>query len=277
MRPRTRLAVIGAFVAEAVMVAAAFLVMGGTAAVFVHARHGTSVISDATPPPAKFEAAVATAARPLAYAGLRRSATSRPPRALLPPQVLHAVPFSPQAPYGNWGNPYAEACEETSVAMVMAWANGAGALAPADADAIIRWLVAYEEYHFGYHEDTAVRETLKLITDSFRYPYARIEYASADSIRHELARGNVVLLPVAGAILANPFYGALPPYHMVVAVGYDEETREFIVHDPGTRRGEGFRYPYATIAAAIHDWTGSEGTLLTGAKRMIVVERPGRP
>ena len=59
---------------------------------------------------------------------------------------------------------------------------------------------------------------------------------------------------------------------MVVVRGYDDVAKEFIVNDPGTRFGEGYRYPYATLWAASHDWTGSDATVTAGRKAMIVVE-----
>ena len=274
MRLPTWGGIVGGCVADTVFATFAFLALGATAAVFVHAERGTAVVT------APFSVSVATDTLPAASEGslvfTRKGHAAAPMRNndVLPPTVFHDVPFSPQAPYGDWRTPYDEACEETSVAMAMAWVAGRNTLSPHDADEVIRWLVAYEQYHFGYHEDTAVRETLKLITHSYRYPYARITSASSDALRRELGRGNIVLLPVAGELLANPYYGMPPPYHMVVVVGYDDAPGEFIIHDPGTRRGRNFRYPYETVETATHDWTGSDDSVAFGAKRMIVVERP---
>ena len=194
----------------------------------------------------------------------------------LPAKVRLDVPFTTQAPYGDWSAPYSEACEEASVAMAMAWVRGhppTGGLIPAErADADILRLVNLENYYFGYNSDTALRETVKLITDYYHYPRAKIFYGvSIDDIRRALAAGNIIILPIAGALLPNPNYPNPPPYHMFVVKGYDDETREFIVNDPGTRHGEDYRYPYDTVENAIHDWTGSDETVMSGRRGMIVV------
>ncbi len=189
----------------------------------------------------------------------------------LPAAVRLDMPFTPQAPYGDWSDPYGEACEEASVIMAMAWVRG-NTLNAAEADAEILRLVEFENYYFGYSNDTALRETVKLITNYYHYPRVNIFSDPAiDDIRRALAAGNIVILPVAGALLLNPDYLSPPPYHMLVVKGYDDETREFIVNDPGTRHGEGYRYPYDTLLNAVHDWTGSDDTMLDGRKGMITV------
>jgi hypothetical protein len=43
---------------------------------------------------------------------------------------------------------------------------------------------------------------------------------------------------------------------MLVIVGYD--SNGFITNDPGTRKGEGYRYSFATLMAAIHDWNPTD-------------------
>lgn len=201
--------------------------------------------------------------------------TPAPSRFTLPLHAYQRVPFSSQAPFGDWLQPFADACEEASVAMAMAWVRGETELPPERAREEILGQVAYERYYFGHHQDTALRETAKLFTRYYGYERIRLTYDIApEDITRELSRGNLVIVPAAGRILANPYYISPPPYHMIVLVGYDEVAREFIVHDPGTKRGESWRYPYATLWEAIHDWTGSEETLFDGRKGMIVVMPP---
>lgn len=189
----------------------------------------------------------------------------------LPPHVDLDVPFTAQAPYGDWSAPYEEACEEASVLMAVAWAQGR-VITPEQANTEILKMVDFENYYFGYHSDTALRETEKLITQYFGYPAAAVFYdISPDDIRSALADGNAVIVPIAGALLPNPYFLDIPPYHMVVIRGYDDALREFLVNDPGTRHGEQYRYPYDMLWNAIRDWTGSDETILNGRKGMIVV------
>lgn len=189
----------------------------------------------------------------------------------LPSRVMLDVPFSAQAPFGDWSSPYNEACEETSVAMAIAWARGE-ALTPARAREEILRLVDFEQYHFGYHEDTAIRETAKLITRHYRHEGVSVLYdIGRDDIRRALADGNIVIVPVAGAALPNPYFIVPPPYHMLVVIGYDDDAQEFITNDPGTRNGEGLRYAYDVLEQAIHDWTGSDEAIFSGRRGMIIV------
>ena len=88
-----------------------------------------------------------------------------------------------------------------------------------------------------------------------------------------MSRGSLVLVPAFGQILGNPYFTPPgPATHMLVIRGYDETTKEFITNDPGTRRGEGYRYSYAALVRAIRDYpTGDHEPVPTLEKRMIVV------
>lgn len=260
--------------AESALLALVFLGIGSSAAVFWHASAGIALpltwheiaapdsADNETPWPSPGDAG--RAIRPASAASSE-----------LPNRAFVKVPFSPQAPYGTWGQPYQDACEEASVVMAMAWVRGVEALPPSRADAEIRHLVAYEQYYFGYDRDSAIRETAKLFTHVYGYERIRIAYGiTVADIKAELALGNLVLLPTAGALLKNPYYLNPPPYHMVVVTGYDDDAQEFIANDPGTRNGESYRYPYETLWNAVHDWTGDAATILNGEKAMIVVTPP---
>ena len=41
---------------------------------------------------------------------------------------------------------------------------------------------------------------------------------------------------------------------MLVIIGFDDKTGEFITNDPGTKRGAEFRYKYKILLNAIHNW-----------------------
>lgn len=233
--------------------------------VFAHATAGESTTQAMSSP--------ATSLPTLKNENLDSSnANSTPQQQTLPPAVLINVPFTPQAPRGIWTEPWGEACEEAAIAMAMAWVNGKTAITPSEAEQTIREEIAYEEATFGYHIDTAIRETAKIITRYFNYPRIDVIYdVTIDDVKRELAAGNIVLIPTAGALLENPYFTGLPPYHMLVAVGYDDEMGMLIVEEPGTRHGENYRYPYATISNSMHDWTGDEATIESGRTGIIVV------
>ncbi len=179
------------------------------------------------------------------------------------------VPFSPQAPFANWDMPYQEACEEASAIMAAKYFKNK----PLNAEIMDREildLVDWQNEHFGYYEDTTAREVVTILEEYFglnAYLNAEVE---TERIKYELSQGNLIIIPAAGQMLGNPYFsGDGPPYHMLLIRGYDGN--EFITNDPGTKRGEGFRYKYNTLLNAIHDWTGSKETIREGRKVMIIV------
>ncbi|MBI4281265.1 C39 family peptidase [Candidatus Uhrbacteria bacterium] len=191
----------------------------------------------------------------------------------LPKKILLDVPFTSQAPYANWKQPYQDACEEAAVVMAAAWVQKKS-LTQKIADKMIRELVAYQIKTVGDYKDTNAEQTAKLARDFYKLN-TRVQYdVTHEDIRAELARGNIVIAPMAGQLLKNPYYTRPgPAYHMLVFIGYDDTTKELITNDAGTRRGKKYRYSYATIDKALHDWTGSEKTITKGRSAMIVIKK----
>lgn len=183
-----------------------------------------------------------------------------------------AVPFTSQAPHADWSMPYQEACEETSLLMVVAYLTGAGAFTPATADAQILDLVEWEKTYFGYYEDTTAEEVAETAREKFGFAKSRaLKISSIAEVKAQLDKGLPVILPAAGRQLRNPnFSGAGPKYHMLVAKGYTKDGK-IITNDPGTRRGADYVYDADVLWDAIHDWNG--GDVEQGAKMMVIVEK----
>jgi hypothetical protein len=139
-------------------------------------------------------------------------------------------------------------------------------------------LLAWQNEH-GYQLDTTAAETAKILTEYFGLSVRLSRDVTVDRIKYEIAQGNLVIIPAAGRLLNNPNFKAPGPiYHMLVIKGYNSS--EFITNDPGTRKGNGYRYSYATILNAIHDWNhelASDGMtdaeMAQGEKVIIVVSR----
>lgn len=186
----------------------------------------------------------------------------------IPSSVDLDVPFTPQAPYANWEDPYQEACEEASVIMVDYFYRK-NRISQDVANLEIIQLTNWETTK-GYGEDVTVDELAIIVRDYYGYNARVSDDVSKESIMHELSQGHPVVVPAAGRQLGNPYFsGAGPWYHMLVIRGYDK--KYFITNDPGTRRGEGYSYRHDVLIDAIHDWTGVAEETEKGAKKMLII------
>ena len=167
--------------------------------------------------------------------------------------LLFDVPFASQAPYALWDDLHNEACEEAAMIMVNAYFNNRALNAHVMEQGILN-LVKWEGEH-GYTVDVTVAEAVNILNDYFHLTARIVANPTTQAIRDELSAGRLVIVPAAGRMLGNPnFRQPGPIYHMLVIRGYDANTDEFITNDPGTRKGEGYRYDSAVLIAAIHDW-----------------------
>ena len=189
----------------------------------------------------------------------------------LPLQFNLAVPFTSQAPNGDWSEPYQEACEEASIYMVHRDYEGdpTGTVDPQTADAGIWEVVNFENALLGFYKDTTAVQTAIVVEQMYGYGRVDVlEDPTVDEIKAHVAAGRPVIVPAAGRQLGNPFFTPPGPvYHMLVIKGYTEDT--FITNDPGTRRGENYSYNVDALMSAIHDW--NDGDVENGKKVAIVV------
>ncbi|MCX6796787.1 MAG: C39 family peptidase [Candidatus Falkowbacteria bacterium] len=192
-------------------------------------------------------------------------------------ETVLAVPFTPQAPFGEWQDPrQQDGCEEASMLMAISWARGEK-LSREQAKQEILAIAEFEKATYGSFIDTDVDDTVQRIAkDYFKYEQARaVRNINIADIKNELVKGNVVLVPADGRKLGNPNYTPPgPARHMLVIRGYDQTKKEFITNDSGTRKGEGYRYDENILFKAIVNYpTGDHEPLKQEEKAMIVVWR----
>ena len=190
-----------------------------------------------------------------------------------------SVPFTSQAPLTNWKDGRQEdGCEEAVSLMVMAWAKGNGTkTSPAVWEKLIVELSDFEQEKYGEYRDVTLSDMVAWIfNDYFKYNKINLKkIASSTDIISELEKGNIVLAPMNGQKLKNPYFTAPGPLtHMLLIKGYDYKTKEFITNDPGTRRGENYRYSEEIILGALNVYpTGSHEEISELKKAIIVVEK----
>lgn len=169
----------------------------------------------------------------------------------IPTKLILPVLFAQQAPFSNWNEAYQEACEEASMIMADRYFKNLPlneTIMKAEIDKLFDW-----QKTNNYKVDLTANETVKILGDYFDLPAEVSRQVSIERIKLELFKGNLVIVPVAGRELKNPnFKQPGPIYHMLVIKGYDGDN--FITNEPGTRKGDGFKYPYQRLLEAVHDW-----------------------
>lgn len=186
-----------------------------------------------------------------------------------PEQALLEVPFLVQAPFANWDELHEEACEEASLIMLKHYIKKEKITSKEQADAEITQLIGLET-NSGYKVDATTGELSEIANKFFGLKTGRVKTnATIEDIKKEISSGRPVIVPAAGKILPNPnFRNGGPNYHMLVIKGFDKNG--FITNDPGTRKGEGFRYAFDDLYEAIHDWNPND--IMLGGKNYLVFD-----
>ena len=191
----------------------------------------------------------------------------------LPGKISIKVPFTSQAPFGVWDARHEEACEEASLIMLHAYLHNIS-LNPNSAEKEIQAMIDFEIKNYGDYKDTTAEQSIRLYNEFYAPESGKKLQAiydfDASAIKEELAKGSPVIVPAAGRELGNPnFTPPGPVYHNLVLVGYSGN--QIITNDPGTRKGEGYRYNIDVLFKAIHDFPGDLDKIDQGRKAMIVL------
>jgi len=191
----------------------------------------------------------------------------------LPKTVNNKAPFIVQAPFGLWDDLHQEACEEASILIAHYFIEGEEKVSKIWSEKDILKLSKFTRGEYPKDDDLNLKEILEVVKRYFGYTnWEIIKKPTIQKIKEELSEGNVIIVPLAGREINNPFFKQPGPlYHMLVISGYDENKKQFITQDPGTKRGKDFRYPYKTIMDATHDFPGSKEKIKSGEASVIVV------
>lgn len=190
--------------------------------------------------------------------------------------LVFSVPFTSQAPLGEWKDGrQQDGCEEAAAAMAMAWVGNEKNITKDNWRLRILILSTFEFKKYGEYRDVSLSDLQDwLFRDYFKYQNTAIKpVEKASDIISELEAGNIILIPTDGRVLKNPnFTGVGPERHMVVIKGYDYNKKQFITNDPGTRRGESYRYSEKVMIDSIRLYhTGYHKPIKEVAKEMLVV------
>jgi hypothetical protein len=180
-----------------------------------------------------------------------------------------ALPFTRQAPTGNWDQPYQDACEEASLLMVDYYYQSKEMPSPAEVENILTSMVAWQEANWGGHFNLPMARLVDYIDIFYDYRVEMVSDVTINQLEDFLDQGLPIIIPADGRKLDNPFFnGEGPEYHMLVIKGYVDNN--FITNDPGTKRGENFIYSYENMMESIFDWE-TKNSSATGRRNVLVL------
>lgn len=190
----------------------------------------------------------------------------------LPSEKTIDVPFTSQAPAGDWSEPWQNACEEASIYMISSFYAG-DEIKQAQAIQRIHEIFVAKAENFTVSKDESLQTIADLI-DTLDLPIdTRIVYdPTTEQLKTELALGNPIIVPVYAPQLSSVYSVAGgADYHVIVLVGYDDTDETFLINDPGTAGGEGMLIPYDTFMNAIHDLNAND--YLAGKKAVLFTQQ----
>ena len=190
--------------------------------------------------------------------------------------IIQEVPFTSQAPTGNWKDlVFQNACEEAALLMADKWVRGKNFETTEVTAREIQIITQAEKKYFPKDAyDLSAEDTLFFAQKYFpEMRISSVKNVTKEDLKNALYEGNIVIIPANGQKLKNPNFTARGPlYHTLLVRGYDPATDAFIVNDPGTRKGNGYRYASDILFAAMQNYeTGYHGKLFPDEKVMLVI------
>lgn len=210
----------------------------------------------ATPPPAT----PTPSATPVPTAAPTPAPTPTPP----PPSALLAnVPYTVQAPNGQWDAAHQEYCEAAAVTMVGLYYQGAtypGNVIPAaTANNDMAAIVAWERQTWPDQLNLSLQQVAQ---DGAHFYGLTASVVPLDwnAVQRYLASGQPVIIPVMthggpGNSMINPHYGTDNVYHVIVLVGYNAAQGIVYTNDAGISQGHDLAYAWTTLQTAVQSMT----------------------
>lgn len=186
--------------------------------------------------------------------------------------VTLPVPFTAQAPFADWRQPWQDACEESVITMVDHYYAGKELDKQVAKKEILKAFHIKEKY-YGTSLDEGAEKMQDWINNFYNWEARIVENPTTEQIKNEINNRRPVIALTHGRYLYNQYFrDGGPDYHTIVISGYDDETNNFITQEPGTRRGLDFRYSYDRIMTAIRDFVPGKKT--KNGKRIVLFTQP---
>jgi hypothetical protein len=193
-----------------------------------------------------------------------------------PSKLILSVPYINEAPNGNFSGNWKNACEEASMTMVEKYYLGKKTVGINEAMEAMQKLFDYQDKVYASNADSDAVRTVAIINNNLSYQAEIKTNPTISDIKNQIIRKQPVITLHYGFDLHNPnipfaVYGSY--YHQMVVIGYDDTTKEFIVHDDGDQEfGANHRYGYDLFINSLHDFNYSTHKT-TGPARVIFTSK----
>lgn len=193
----------------------------------------------------------------------------------LPTSSNIPISFTSQAPQGNWQEPWQNACEEAAIVMVENFYKEEK-LDPAKARQEILEVFKLKKETAPASKDESLERIEEIINSGkLNWQVSIVNNPTLEAMKAELAAHRPIIAPTYAPTLANPNYDSYGSmYHVIVITGYDDQSKEFITQDPGTKDGKNYRYSYDVLMKSLHDYLENKD-YASGAKRVLFTKYTG--
>jgi hypothetical protein len=175
---------------------------------------------------------------------------SLPEPVKIPDSKLLAVPYTVQAPFGNW-KVHEESCEEAALLMYHQFLIGDNSeqIDQHKADTEFRAMKDWQVKHYGKEPDLSIQKLGEFAKSYYNHTPTVKNNITEEDIKKEIAAGHPVMVPVMTQSLKNPHYSPGNVYHILLIKGYDQTG--VITNDAGIKEGMNWHYDWSILWAAI--------------------------
>lgn len=192
----------------------------------------------------------------------------------LPNKHLIKTSFVPQSPEQNWDQPWQDTCEEAALLTVNYFYKNQNPDISTIRDDILKMIEFENSQNFTH--DMNIDQMVFVSQTYLGFKTNIISKPTIEDIKKYISQDIPVVVPANGKTLYQEnkhFTNGGPYYHNLTILGYDDDKKQFIVHDVGTKSGAYFKYSYQLLIDSIHDFPESKRKedINTGSKRVLIL------
>lgn len=192
----------------------------------------------------------------------------------LPNKHLIKTSFVPQSPEQNWDQPWQDACEEAALLTVNYFYKNQNPDSFTIRDDILKMIEFENSQNFTH--DMNLDQMVLVSQKYLGFKTKIIDDPTTKDIKRYISQDIPVVVPANGKTLYQEnkhFTNGGPYYHNLTILGYDDDKKQFIVHDVGTKSGAYFKYSYQLLIDSIHDFPESKNKedINAGSKRVLIL------